>query len=211
MSKRTRTNEGGQLTDTEGTTTNDDDVLGIGKLVAPGVNVGQYLAFVERKVGGPFPLGARGNDEDVVWDALAALEQEMAARLGVLGLDGLDDANPCLADAVLEEPVEGDERGLFEVGGLADDEPEGCREGDGIWTWGDEDEVVLGRVELGGECGGDGYSSEASTDDDDGFLGGHFGVETVAMAALFKQRWARRVSASSWIGICASDAAALHT
>jgi len=208
VNKGTRTDEGGRLTDTEGTTTNDDDVLGIGKLIAPSVNVRQYIVFVQRKVGGSFPLGARGNDEDLVRDALATLEQDMAARLGVLGLNGLDDADPCLAVALLEEPVEGDERGLFEVGGLADDEAEGCREGDGIWTWGDEDEVVLGRVELGGECGGDGYSGKASADDDDGFLGGHSGVEMVDMAALFNGEQDTLIRA--WIGICDSVAAALE-
>ena len=63
---------------------------------------------------------------------------------------------------------------MLELGGGADGETEGCREGDGVWTGADEDEVVRGRVEFGGEGGGDGDSGEASADDDDGFLGGHF-------------------------------------
>lgn len=50
----------------------------------------------------------------------------MAARLGILGLDRVDDADPSLAVSLLEEPVEGDKCGLFEVGSLADDETEGC-------------------------------------------------------------------------------------
>ena len=175
----TRTYEHCRLTDTDRTTTSDYEVLGIGKLAAPGVDVGQYVVFVERKVGGAFPLGPRGNDEDLVWDAFAALQDDMPAGLGVGGLDGVDDADPGLGVALLEEPIEGNERGVLELGGLADDETQGRREGDGIWTGADEDEVVLGRVEFGGEGGGDGYSSEASADDDDGFLGGHVGAAGV--------------------------------
>ena len=68
----TRTDEHGRLTDTDRTTASNDDVLCVGKLGAPGMDVGQHLVLVQRKVGGPFPLGARGDDEDLVWDALAA-------------------------------------------------------------------------------------------------------------------------------------------
>ena len=187
----TKTDEHGRLTDTDRTTTSDDDVLGIGKLGAPGVDVGQYIAFMQRKVGGPSPLGPRGNDEDLVWDPFAALQDDMPAGLGVSGLDGLDDADLGLGVAFLEEPVEGNERGVLELGGLADDETQGRREGDGIWTGADEDEVVLGRVEFGGEGGGDGYSGVASADNDDVFLGGHFGAAGMLdldMAALLSQR-----------------------
>jgi hypothetical protein len=145
------------------------------------VDVGQHIVFVERKVCGPSPLGPRGNDEDLVWDAFAALQDDMPAGLGAGGLDGLDDADLGLGVVFLEEPVEGNERGVLELGGLADDETEGRREGDGIWTGADEDKMVLGRVKLGGEGGGDGYSGVASADDDDGFLGGHFGVAGIPL------------------------------
>lgn len=73
VSEGTKVEERGGLTDTNCTTTGNNDVLCLGKLVAPGVDMGQYIAFVERKVGGSPPLGPRGNDEDFVWDAVAAL------------------------------------------------------------------------------------------------------------------------------------------
>lgn len=97
----------------------------------------------------------------------------MPARLGILVLNGLDDADPDLAVPLLENPIEGYEGGLFELGSFADGETERGGEGYCIWKWVDEDYVVFGRVELGSECGGDAYSRRASTDDDD-VLGGHF-------------------------------------
>lgn len=118
----------GGLTDTDRTTPYDDDVLCVGKLAAPGVDMGQYLAFAERKVDGPIPLGPRGNDEDGVWDAVAALKDDVR----VFGLYRADDADSRLAVSVLEESVEGDECGLFELCSLADDETEGSGEGYGI-------------------------------------------------------------------------------
>lgn len=56
----------GQLTDADRTTTHDGDVPCFGKLVAPATDMGQYFAFVKRKVDRPFPLGPRGNDEELV-------------------------------------------------------------------------------------------------------------------------------------------------
>lgn len=100
-----------------------------GKLAAPGADVRQYLAFVERKVNGVFPLGPRGNDEGFIRDALAILQEDVTTRLGVLGFDRLDNADLDLAISLLEESVKGDERGLFELGGLADDETQSCGQG----------------------------------------------------------------------------------
>ena len=183
-----------RLTDTDRTTPNDDNVLGIGKLAAPGMDMGQYFTFVQRKVGGPFPLGPWGKDEDFVWDGFAALQHDLPSRLGVLGLDGRDDADPGLALAFLVESIQRDECGLLELGSLADHETEGCGEGNGVGTGADEDELVLGRVELGGEGGGDGYPGVASTDDDDVLLGRHVAAQDSDMAALYTRRVRSRLT-----------------
>lgn len=176
--------EHGGLTDANGPSTDNDDMFDVGKLASPGADIGQYVGFIQRQIDGCFPLGPRSKNKDLVRDALAALEHDMAAGLGVLGLYGLDDANLGLAAGFLVDPVQRDEGCLLEVSGLADDETEGCREGYSIWEGVDEDDVVLAGVEFGCERGDDGYSGETSTDNDDVSLGGHLGDDVAVIDAL---------------------------
>jgi len=152
--------------DTDRTTTDEVYIFGRFDLFPPSVDVRAKRGCIG-KIQRARPNRSRREHKRRVGDSLAALKYNLAPCSRLCLVDGDNLALVVRAVSVDEEVVEGDERPVGDIVDVRDGHASGGDEVDGIWAVTDEDEVVLVRVEFGGERAGKEGANQTSADDHD--------------------------------------------